>query len=114
MDFPSKVKCIDDCLLWSNSIEEEFYHTAAYLDLCGKNGIVLNPSKFVFARKTVEFSGFIISSNTVKPAPKLFNAIKDFPTPQNITDIRSWFGLINQVSYAFTAVDRMLPFRQLQ
>ena len=113
MDFPCKVKCIDDCLLWSNSIEEEFYHTAAYLDLCGKNGIVLNPSKFVFARKTVEFSGFIISSNTVKPAPKLFNAIKDFPTPQNITDIRSWFGLINQVSYAFTAVDRMLPFRQL-
>ena len=28
-------------------------------------------------------------------------------------DIRSWFGLINQVSYAFAATEHMLPFHQL-
>ena len=39
--------------------------------------------------------------------------IRDFPTPANITDVRSWFGLINQVSYACAATERMLPFRQL-
>jgi hypothetical protein len=27
-------------------------------------------------------------------------------------DIRSWFGLINQVSYAFSMTERMLPFRE--
>ncbi len=26
--------------------------------------------------------------------------------------MRSWFGLVNQVSYAFAAADRMLPFRE--
>lgn len=37
----------------------------------------------------------------------------EFPKPKNITDVRSWFGLINQVSYAFSMTGKMLPFRQL-
>lgn len=44
---------------------------------------------------------------------KYLDAIRDFPTPTNITDVRSWFGLINQVSYAFAANERILPFCQL-
>ena len=32
---------------------------------------------------------------------------------QNITDIRSWFGLINQVAYTFSMTERMSPFRSL-
>ena len=31
----------------------------------------------------------------------------------DLTDIRSWFGLVNQVSYTFSIADKMLPFRQL-
>ena len=37
----------------------------------------------------------------------------DFPTPVNLTDIRSWFGLVNQASYTFSKADKMLPFRTL-
>ena len=33
--------------------------------------------------------------------------------PANITDIRSWFGLITQVSYAFAASPVMAPFKHL-
>jgi len=43
-------------------------------------------------------------------AKKDLDAIRHFPTPCNITDTGSWFGLINQVSYAFAATERMLPF----
>ena len=113
LDFPRKTKCIDDTLMWSDSITEAFHHAVDWLDLCGRNGIVLNPAKFTFAKKTVEFAGFEITSNSVKPCPRILDAIKDFPTPMNITDVRSWFGLVNQVSYAFATADRMLPFRDL-
>ena len=34
------------------------------------------------------------------------------PTPKNITDVRSFFGLINQVSYAFASIQKMAPFRE--
>ena len=47
------------------------------------------------------------------PCRKFLDAICNFPTPANLTDTRSWFGLINQISYAYAITDRMLPFRQL-
>ena len=40
-------------------------------------------------------------------------AITDFPTSQSLIDLRSWFGLVNQVSHAFSMTDTMLPFREL-
>ena len=44
---------------------------------------------------------------------QVIEAIKELPKPRNITDVRSWFGLINQVAYAFASADRMKPFRKL-
>ena len=40
-------------------------------------------------------------------------AIRDFPTPRDITGIRSWFGLVEQCSYAFSKTEVMAPFRHL-
>ena len=77
------------------------------------SGITLNPSKFRFAKDEVEFAGFEITRTEVKPHRKYLNAIKDFPTPQGITDIRAWFGLVNQVAYAFAMAPVMFPFREL-
>ena len=43
----------------------------------------------------------------------MLSAIQDFPTPQNITDAWSWFGLVNQVAWAFSLGPVMQPFRDL-
>ena len=109
----NKTKCVDDTLLWSDTIEESFFQAANRLDICGKHGITLNPEKFRFAQDEVEFGGFEITNDTVCPCKRYIRAITDFPTPQSLTDIRSWFGLVNQVSYAFSMTDTMLPFREL-
>ena len=99
--------------MWGGTNEEAFYQAIEWLDICGHNGITLNPSKFSFAQTSVEFAGFQITPTTVHPCPRYLEAIQNFPTLRNITDVRSWFGLINQVSYAFASAKRMLPFRQL-
>jgi hypothetical protein len=109
---PNKTKCIDDSLLWADNLHGSFDQAVNWLDLCGRNGITLNPEKFVFGANTVEFAGFEITNDSVRPCKKYLDAIRHFPTPSNITDMRSWFGLINQVSYAFAATERMLPFRE--
>ena len=95
---PNKTKRIDDTLLWANSLTESFFQAVEWLDICGHNGIILNPDKFVFGVDTDEFAGFKITSTNVRPCKKYFDAIQNFPTPTNITDVHSWFGLINQVS----------------
>ena len=112
-DVPDKTKCIDDSLLWANDIEASFYQAVDYLDLLGKNGVTLNPEKVQFAQDHVTFAGFEITKESVKPCRRFFEAIEDFPTPRNIHDMRSWFGLINQVSYAFPSAEVLQPFRHL-
>jgi hypothetical protein len=111
-DVPNKTKCIDDTLLWSDDITSSFFQAVDWLDICGKNGIILNPEKFVFCQDTVSFAGFEITPDNVRPCQQYLDAIRKFPKPNNITDMRSWFGLINQVSYAFASAEHMLPFRE--
>jgi hypothetical protein len=81
-----------------------------FLETVGKAGIVLNPDKFQFARKDVEFASFRITDSSIEPLPKFFDAITDFPTPASTTDIRSWFGLVNQVSHYAQLRDMMTLF----
>ncbi len=47
----------------------------------------------------------------MKPLPKYLNAIQDFPMPASTTDIRSWFGLINQVANYAQLRDIVAPFK---
>ena len=58
-------------------------------------------------------SGFRSGNDSVKPAPHLLAAICEFPTPKYITGVCSWFGLVNQVSWAFADSSAMKPFRVL-
>ena len=108
----NKTKCVDDTLLWEENLEKAFFQTCEFLTLCGENGILLNPSKFQFAEETVQFAGFKITSTGVQPSDEYLDAILSFPTPTDITGVRSWFGLINQSSYAFSMTNRMSPFRE--
>ena len=109
---PDKTKVIDDTLLWADDLTASFHQAVNCLDICGRHGIILNPDKFVFGQDNVEFAGFEITPTNVRPCARYLDAIRNFPTPTNLTDIRSWFGLINQVSYAFAASTRMQPFRE--
>ena len=112
-DFPNKTKCIDDTCMWETSIEKAFFQACQWIDLCGRNGIILNVDKFEFAKDIVEFAGFEITLTSIRPGKDFLRAIRDFPCPKNITDVRSFFGLINQVNYCLSSSAEMQPFRDL-
>ena len=104
---------VDDTILWSGDIEECFFLTCKFLDKCGSSGIIISPKKFTFGNDEVDFAGFTITRDSVKPYSKCLEFILSFPEPTDITGIRSWFGLINQISYAVTLTDELQPFRDL-
>ena len=95
--------CVDDSLLWDNNTEDNFFRVCEFIEKCPKAGCIFNPQKFQFAQETVDFLGFRITPNGMKPHPDFLRTIQENPTPKNITDMRSWFVLIGQVSYAFAA-----------
>ena len=60
----------------------------------------------------MEFAGFRVSSDNIEPLPRYLDAIDSFPTPQSSTDVRSWYGLINQVANYAQLRTVLAPFRQ--
>ena len=114
-DVPRNTKIVDDTALWDDmeDIETHWWRMIDYLHLMGSEGVTLNPQKFQFAQRNIEFGGFSLTSNEVKPLPKYIESIKLFPRPSNIADIRAWFGLVNQVSHYNKLSKIMEPFKPL-
>ena len=110
-DFERKERCVDDTIHYDVDLREHWWRTIDFLRKVGSSGIVLNPLKFQFAQKNVEFAGFKISMDNIEPLPKFLDAIKTFPVPRSNTDVKSWFGLINQVSNYAQLRDLLAPFR---
>ena len=112
-DFDRKERCVDDTCHYDSldDLEKHWWRTIELLSVCGAAGIVLNPEKFQFAQTKVDFAGFEVSEDKILPLPKYLIAIKSFPTPTSTTDIRSWFGLINQVANYAQLRDMLELFR---
>ena len=108
------VRCVDDSLLHDDkaNIEEHWWRVIEFLGVAGNGGVVLNADKFQFSEETVEFAGFRITKDTVEPLPKYLDAIREYPIPKTTTDIRSWFGLVNQVSHYAQLRSYMEPFKK--
>ena len=109
--FERKERCVDDTVHYDSDLEQHWWRTIDFLTRVGRAGIVLNPGKFQFAERSVDFAGFRVSDSTIEPLPKYLDAIRDFPSPASTTDIRSWFGLVNQVANYAQLRDIMEPFK---
>ena len=86
------------------NFEENFNLVCKFFSLCSGAGMVFNKKKTQFGQMEVEFLGFEVTADSVRPSSKYLAAIREFPRPRDITGIRSWFGLKSDI---------MLPFREL-
>ena len=110
-EFDRKERIVDDTLFYDNELELHWWRTLEFLSTVGQASIVLNPAKFQFASRDVDFAGFRITDERIDPHPKFYSAIRDFPTPSCTSDIRSWFGMVNQVANYGQLREYMEPFR---
>ena len=112
-DVTHQCKVVDDTLLFDDSISGNFFHTFDYLQLCGDNDITFNEEKFQFCKMEVEFAGFKVTADGVKPSDQILKDIAEFPEPTTLKEARRWFGLIEQVAWSHSIGDTMNNFRDL-
>ena len=110
-DFVRKERCVDDTIHYDENMQEHWWRTIDLLDTMGINGAVMNPDKLQFCQRQADFAGFRLGENNIEPLPKYIEAIRSFPTPKSTKDIRSWFGLVNQVANYGQLRDFMTLFR---
>jgi hypothetical protein len=84
---------IDDILIYSKSREEHEEHLKLVLQVLREHKLYANISKCDFFQKKVHYLGHVISEKGVVVDPDKIKSIMDFPTPKDVTDIRSFMGL---------------------
>ncbi|XP_043200358.1 uncharacterized protein LOC122369578 [Amphibalanus amphitrite] len=97
-DIPNCVKIVDDILAVAQTYRQHLQQVIEILRRCDDRGITLNPLKFKFAQNEVKFCGYKITPAGYTTDNEKARAIADFPRPENVTDLRSFMGLVNQLS----------------
>ena len=68
-------------------------HLRQVIDHLQQAGLKLKPMKCHFVREEVEYLGQLIIPQGLKPNPKLVEAVRGFPAPQNLKQLRQLLGL---------------------
>ena len=90
------LKIVDDGLLQSPTKHDLLKQFHKVLECCRKNNLTLSRSKLQFGQ-SVLFAGHVISQDGVKPDPRRTDAIRRFPVPTTVSELRSFLGLVNQL-----------------
>ncbi len=113
-DLPNLQKVVDDIILHDENLESHIMRVRTFLERCRANGITLNPKKAKVAQQSVKFAGFVVSQNGIEADPDKIKAIRHFPKPTNLTDLRSFVGLVEQLAgFSDEVAKVMRPLRPL-
>lgn len=94
---PMVLKVVDDILCFSETLEELVKTLEVVLERCRQCNITLAPKKFTIAQE-ISFVGLRIGGDGIRPDPEKLKSLREFPVPTNIKELRSFFGLANQLA----------------
>ena len=87
---------MDDVLIISSgSYEDHLNKVGIALAILLENGLKINISKSKFCRKELEYLGFYLTREGIKPTRKKVEAILNLLPPKNNRQLRRFIGLVN-------------------
>ena len=89
---------IDDFCVHGSTQEIHDQRLNAVLNRLQENGITLNPDKCIFSASSIRYLGFIIDFSGVHADPEKVSAITEFPVPKNVSEVRRFLGILNQLA----------------
>ena len=108
-------KVVDDILVATSSFRENVVKVLEVLNRCRLHKITLHPRKLLFGRKSLGFVGFLLSEDGIQSDPEKIRAIADFPPPENLTQLRSFLGMVGALPTVSSQITTLIgPLRELR
>ena len=105
---------IDDILVTGRTEEEHLHNLGKVLERLNKAGLRLKKAKCEFMLPQVDYLGHTISAEGLKPTKEKVRAILQAPTPSDVSQLRSFLGLLNYYSKFLPNLSSILaPLYQL-
>ena len=95
---PNICNISDDILIFGKNLEEHNNALRQCFRILQENSLTLNPNKCEFGKTELEFFGYIISGEGIRPTKEKIEAVQNYPPPTNIKQLRSFLGLINYLN----------------
>eukprot|EP00644_Phytophthora_capsici_P007180 jgi/Phyca11/112715/e_gw1.22.81.1 len=85
---------LDDIVVYTRGgIEQHVLELACVLERLAVAGLTLKLKKCVFATRRMEYLGHELSSEGVRPLQRLVDAVREFPKPQDATEVKRFVHL---------------------
>ena len=86
---------LDDILIFSKTWEEHLTHVRTIFTALREQQLYCKPSKCLFGATETLYLGHVITGSTIAPDPQKLEAVKEWPVPKSVSDVRSFLGFAN-------------------
>ena len=93
-DIPHVTVYLDDVLVTGKDDREHLAILDIVLDPLGQAGLRLKKTKCQFMQRSVEYLGHVIDAQGLHPTVNRVRAIQEARAPENVTELRSFLGLL--------------------
>ncbi|EGT51773.1 hypothetical protein CAEBREN_12621 [Caenorhabditis brenneri] len=100
---------LDDIIITGSTIEEHNTRLKKVMSRIHEFGMRMKLEKCKFLIEEVRFLGFIVDENGRRPDPEKVKAIKNMPVPKDITQVKSFLGLIQFYGAFVNSLFRLRP-----
>ena len=83
--------------MWATDLPTLYDRVRSIAQRCSDLNIALSKKKFAVGTE-FSFAGLIFSAEGIKPDPERIVSLSNFPVPKDVTGVRSFLGLANQLS----------------
>jgi len=83
---------LDDILIYSTTLDEHEQHVRKVLSILREQKLYAKESKCEMFKDEVEFLGHIVGRNGIRMMEDKVAAVRDWPQPRNVSEIRSFLG----------------------
>ena len=86
---------LDDILIFSSNWKEHLDHVRMVLQALQEHQLYCKPSKCLFGAVEIHYLGHVISGYTTAPDQEKLKAVRDWPIPESISQVRNFLGFAN-------------------
>lgn len=106
---------LDDILIFSKTPEEHLCHLRTVLTILRNSRLYAKLSKCDLNMPELLYLGHLVSKNGLAVDPKKVSAVKDWPTPKDLHELRCFLGLTNYFRTFIRGYSaRVMPLTRLQ
>jgi len=84
---------LDDVLIFSKTKQEHLEHLRLVFDLLRTHRLYAKPKKCDFLKGEIDFLGHKVTQQGISTSENKTQAIQDWPSPSNLSQVRSFLGL---------------------